>query len=79
MYVGSYYKLFFHNVKLIIDFQLLYVMELSVDLKSSSKNNIKIVSITEISLLSPILNMIIVNTKVDHNDVNCMENSSHSK
>lgn len=78
MYVGSYYKLFFHNVKLIIDFQLLYVMELSVDLKSS-KNNIKIVSITEISLLSPILNMIIVNTKVDHSDVNCMENSSHSK
>lgn len=53
-------------------------MEVSVDPKSS-KNDIKIVSITEISLQSPILNMIIVNTKVDNNDVNCMENSSHSK
>ncbi|VVC44130.1 WD40/YVTN repeat-like-containing domain,Enhancer of mRNA-decapping protein 4, WD40 repeat region,WD40- [Cinara cedri] len=51
-----------------IDNNLLYVMETSVDINSSQ--NIKIVSISEILLHSPMLNMIILNAKIDHNEVN---------
>jgi len=48
-------------------------MEVADDTKCS-KHNIKIVSITEILLQSPMLNMIIVNAKIDHNEVNFTEN-----
>lgn len=58
-------------------FQFLYVMEISVDIKSS-KNNMKIVSISEILLQSPMLNMIILNAKIDHNEVNFIEQSKSS-
>lgn len=47
-------------------------MEVSTDIKSDNKN-MKIVSITEILLQSPVLNMIIVNAIIDHNDVNLVE------
>lgn len=41
-------------------------MEVSVDPECPNKH-IKIVSVSEILLPSPMLNMIIVDTKVDHN------------
>ncbi|XP_025421939.1 enhancer of mRNA-decapping protein 4 [Sipha flava] len=56
-----------------IDHNLLYVMEVSVD-PESPKKYIKIVSVTEILLPSPMLNMIIVNTKIDHNKTHFTEN-----
>lgn len=59
-------------------FQLLYIMEVSLDI-NSPKKYIKIVSITEILLQSPMLNMIIVNAKIDHNDINSLEQYDSSK
>lgn len=47
-------------------------METSVDIKSCKKT-IKIVSISEILLQSPILSMIVLNAKIDHNEVNFTE------
>lgn len=58
-------------------FQLLYALELSVDI-NSSKKNIRIVSVSEILLKSPMLNIIIVNAKVDHNDMNLVEQINSS-
>jgi len=59
----------------LIIFQLLFVMEVSIDI-NSTKNNMKIVSVTEILLQTPMLNIIIVNAKIDHNDVNYVEHNS---
>lgn len=59
-------------------FQLLYIMEVSLDI-NSPKKYVKIVSITEILLQSPMLNMIIVNAKIDHNDINSLEQYDSSK
>lgn len=53
-------------------------MELSVDI-NSSKKNIKIVSVSEILLQSPMLNMIIVNSKISHNDMSFIDKSNYSK
>lgn len=39
----------------------------------------KIVSITEVLLQSPMLNMIIVDAKIDYNDLDLTENHSSSK
>ncbi|XP_050426511.1 enhancer of mRNA-decapping protein 4 [Adelges cooleyi] len=50
---------------------LLYVMEVALD-ENSPKKSLKIVSVTEIILQSPILNMIIVDTKTD-NDSNLID------
>lgn len=47
-------------------------MEASTDIASENKH-MKIVSITEILLQSPVLNMIIVNAKINHNDVKLVE------
>jgi len=55
-----------------IIFQLLFVMEIAIDV-NSPKSNMKIVSVTEILLQTPMLNMIIVNAKVDNNEVNYLE------
>lgn len=41
-------------------------MEAAVDPKYS-ENHVRIVSVSEILLPSPMLNMIIVDTKIDHN------------
>ncbi|XP_022170349.1 enhancer of mRNA-decapping protein 4 [Myzus persicae] len=56
-----------------IDNNLLYVMEVADDIQSAKKN-IKIVGITEVLLQSPMLNMIIVDAKIDHNDLDITEN-----
>ncbi|XP_029348674.1 enhancer of mRNA-decapping protein 4 isoform X1 [Acyrthosiphon pisum] len=56
-----------------IDNNLLYVMEVADEIQSAKKN-IKIVGITEVLLQSPMLNMIIVDAKVDHNDLDITEN-----
>jgi hypothetical protein len=53
-------------------------MEVSVD-PESPKKYIKIVSVTEILLPSPMLNMIIVNTKIDHNKTHFTENCNSGK
>lgn len=53
-------------------------MEVSLDI-NSPKKHIKIVSITEILLQSPMLNMIIVNANIDHNDINSLEQYDSSK
>lgn len=53
-------------------------MELSTDPDSPEKF-IKIVSLSEILLPSPMLNMIIVNTKIDHNKAHFAENYNFSK
>lgn len=53
-------------------------MEVCVDIKSPKKN-IKIVSVTEILLQSSILNMIIVDAKITHNDVKCTEDYDSGK
>jgi len=50
-------------------------MEVAIDI-NSSKNNMKIVSVTEVLLQTPMLNIIIVNAKIDHNEVNYVEQSS---
>lgn len=47
-------------------------MELSLDV-NSSKKYVKIVCVSEILLQSPMLNIIIVNAKIDHNDINVVE------
>ncbi|XP_026817328.1 enhancer of mRNA-decapping protein 4 homolog [Rhopalosiphum maidis] len=60
-----------------IDNNLLYVMEVTDDIKSAKKN-IKIVSITEVLLQSPMLNMIIVDAKIEHNDLDITDNHSSS-
>lgn len=49
-------------------------MEVSVDITSPNKG-MKIVCITEILLQTPMLNMIVVNAKIDHNDVHFTEQS----
>ncbi|KAL5237019.1 hypothetical protein ACI65C_004429 [Semiaphis heraclei] len=56
-----------------IDNNLLYVMEVADD-NQSTKKNIKIVGITEVLLQSPMLNMIIVDAKINHNDLDITEN-----
>lgn len=48
-------------------------MEVSVD--NTSEKNTRIVSITEIMLQSPILNMIVVDAKIDRNNVNLIDHS----
>jgi len=53
-------------------------MEVADDIQSAKKN-IKIVGITEVLLQSPILNMIIVDAKIDHNDLDITENHNSSK
>lgn len=53
--------------------QLLYVMEVSID--NTSEKNTRIICITEIMLQSPMLNMIIVNAKIDRNDVNLIDHN----
>ncbi|XP_025194256.1 enhancer of mRNA-decapping protein 4 [Melanaphis sacchari] len=56
-----------------IDNNLLYVMEVTDDIKTAKKN-IKIISITEVLLQSPMLNMIIGDVKIDRNDLDLTEN-----
>jgi len=51
-------------------------MEVADDIKSAKKN-IKIVGITEVLLQSPMLNIIIVDAKIDHNDLTENHNSSN--
>jgi len=53
-------------------------MEVTDDIQSAKKN-IKIVGITEVLLQSPMLNMIIVDAKIDHNDLDTTENHNSSK
>lgn len=53
-------------------------MEVADDIQSAKKN-IKIVGITEVLLQSPMLNMIIVDAKIDHNDLDITENHNSSK
>jgi len=53
-------------------------MEISLDINSPN-NHVKIFSISEILLQSPMLNMIIVDVKINHNDVNSLERRSFSK
>lgn len=69
---------FFILVYLLLKFQLLYVMEVTDDIQSTKKY-IKIVGITEVWLQSPILNMIIVDAKIDHNNLDITENHNSSK
>lgn len=52
-------------------------MEVADDIQSAKKN-IKIVGITEVLLQSPMLNMIIVDAKIDHNDLDITENHNSS-
>jgi len=59
-------------------FQLLYVIEVTDD-TNSAKKYMKIVSITEVLLQSPMLNMIIVDAKIDYNDLDLTENHNSSK
>lgn len=56
-----------------IDNNLLYVIEVTDD-TNSAKKYMKIVSITEVLLQSPMLNMIIVDAKIDYNDLDLTEN-----
>lgn len=53
-------------------------MEVCVDIKSPTKS-IKIISVTEILLQSPILNMIITDSKITHNDVKITEDYNSGK
>lgn len=53
-------------------------MEVCADINSPEKK-IKIVCVTEILLHSPILNMIIVDAKVNHNEVNFMDEHNFGK
>lgn len=53
-------------------------MEVSVDITSPNKS-MKIVCITEILLQTPMLNMIVVNAKIDHNDVHFTEQCDSGK
>lgn len=48
-------------------------MEVSVD--NTSEINTRIVCITEIMLQSPMLNMIIVDAKIDRSDLNLMDHN----
>lgn len=48
-------------------------MEVSVD--NTSEKNTRIVCITEIMLQSPMLNMIIVDAKIDRNEVNLIDHN----
>lgn len=66
------------TINYLLYFQQLYIMEVSLDI-NSPKKHIKIVSITEVLLQSPMLNMIIVNAKIDHNDINSLEQYDSSK
>lgn len=52
-------------------------MEVADD-NQSTKKNIKIVGITEVLLQSPMLNMIIVDAKINHNDLDITENRNSS-
>lgn len=52
-------------------------MEISVD--NTSNMSMKIVSITEILLQTPMLNMIVVNAKINHNAVNFTEQCDSGK
>lgn len=63
---------------MLLFFQLLYVIEVTDD-TNSAKKYIKIVSITEVLLQSPMLNMIIVDAKIDYNDLDLTENHNSSK
>lgn len=63
---------------LLLFFQLLYVIEVTDD-TNSAKKYIKIVSITEVLLQSPMLNIIIVDAKIDYNDLDLTENHNSSK
>jgi len=53
-------------------------MEVADDIQSAKKN-IKIVGITEVLLQSPMLSMIIVDAKIDYNDLDVTENHNSSK
>lgn len=77
--LNIYVNLIVNNIFiLLIIFQFLYVMEVSTDINSPEKN-IKIVSVTEILLQSPMLNVMIVNAKIDHNEINYIDQYNSGK